>query len=160
MRPKQEGCGTNRPPLGSDYVNGNEMDGLIIQKVRPEVLKLSKSPSLSPSFPSILSLCFEVERELTCWLIGIWLSPQGPSSSPFFTFVGSSNLSNRSLKYDTELSLLLMTSSPSLRKALAQEVQNLNMNARDVGEETWKLEERRVSWFAWLLIKIGVEGYL
>lgn len=93
-------------------------------------------------------------------LTGIWLSPPGPSSNPFFTFVGSSNLSNRSLKYDTELSLLLMTSSPSLRKALGQEVQNLNLNARDVGEQTWKEDNRRVSWLAWLLIKLGVEGYL
>jgi CDP-diacylglycerol--glycerol-3-phosphate 3-phosphatidyltransferase len=74
--------------------------------------------------------------------------------------VGSSNLSNRSLKYDTELSLLLMTSSPSLRKALGAEVNNLNTNARDVGEATWKEENRRVSWLAWLLIKVGVEGYL
>jgi len=90
---------------------------------------------------------------------GIWISPPGPSN-PFFTFVGSSNLSNRSLKYDTELSLLLMTSSPSLRKALGAEVKNLNTNARDVGEATWHEESRRVSWLAWLLIKIGVEGYL
>lgn len=92
--------------------------------------------------------------------IGIWISPPQPQSNPFFTLIGSSNLSNRSLKYDTELSLLLMTSSPSLRKALWQEVRSLNANAKDVGEETWNEEARRVSWLAWLLIKVGVEGYL
>jgi CDP-diacylglycerol--glycerol-3-phosphate 3-phosphatidyltransferase len=53
-----------------------------------------------------------------------------------------------------------MTSSPSLRKALGAEVNNLNTNAKDVGEATWKEESRRVSWIAWLLIKVGVEGYL
>jgi len=91
---------------------------------------------------------------------GIWLSPSSPSSNPFLTFIGSSNLSNRSLNFDTELSLLLMTSSPSLRRALGNEVRGLDGNARDVGEETWLREDRRVSWLAWALIKLGVEDYL
>lgn len=142
----------------SDYVNGSVRDGPITRRVsyRPP-------PSDCPSWgrryrPHILD-SLRLGRSDDA-IIGIWLSPPGPSAHPFFTFVGSSNLSNRSLKYDTELSLLLMTSSPSLRKALGQEVQNLQLNARDVGEETWKEENRRVSWLAWLLIKLGVEGYL
>ena len=32
--------------------------------------------------------------------------------------------------------------------------------AVDVGEKTWKLEERRVSWLAKLLVALGVEGML
>lgn len=53
-----------------------------------------------------------------------------------------------------------MTSSPSLRKALAAELRTLDKDAKDVGTETWKMEERRVSWLAWALVKAGVEDYL
>jgi len=76
------------------------------------------------------------------------------------TFIGSSNLSTRSLKLDTELSLILSTSSPSLRRALGAEVKALDRHTTDVGADTWKKEERKVSFFAKLLIAIGVEGML
>ena len=76
------------------------------------------------------------------------------------TFIGSSNLSTRSLKLDTELSLILSTSSPSLRRALGAEVKGLDRHATDVGAETWKKEERNVSFFAKMLIALGVEGML
>jgi CDP-diacylglycerol---glycerol-3-phosphate 3-phosphatidyltransferase len=89
---------------------------------------------------------------------GIWVSR--PSSSPFMTFVGSSNLSNRSLNLDTELSLYLLTSSTALRKSMSKEVANLDKHAEVVGEETWRLPDRRVSWAAWLLTAFGVEGML
>ncbi|WVQ71253.1 hypothetical protein IAR50_000778 [Cryptococcus sp. DSM 104548] len=89
---------------------------------------------------------------------GLWLSP--PGSKPFLTFIGSSNLSTRSLTLDTELSLLVMTSSPTLRRALEGEVKGLDEWAGDVGAETWKLEERKVSWLAWALVALGVEGML
>ncbi|KAI9634951.1 putative CDP-diacylglycerol-glycerol-3-phosphate 3-phosphatidyltransferase [Dioszegia hungarica] len=105
---------------------------------------------------------------------GLWVSPSPPASAavsstappssagtyPFLTFVGSSNLSTRSLKLDTELSMVLMTSSPTLRRALGNEVRNLDKHAEVVGGETWKKEERRVSWLAWLLVALGVEGML
>ncbi|WVR05797.1 hypothetical protein IAU60_002822 [Kwoniella sp. DSM 27419] len=94
---------------------------------------------------------------------GLWLSPSSSDakpSKPFLTFIGSSNLSTRSLTLDTELSMVMMTSSPSLRKALGHEVQALDKNAKDVGEETWRAEDRRVSWLAWLLVALGVEGML
>ncbi|WWC86145.1 uncharacterized protein L201_001018 [Kwoniella dendrophila CBS 6074] len=91
---------------------------------------------------------------------GIWLSPSLPKSNPFFTFIGSSNLSTRSLNLDTELSLLMMTSSPSLRKALNQEVKSINKDAKDVGADTWNSEERKVSLLARVLVALGVEGML
>lgn len=61
---------------------------------------------------------------------------------------------------DTELSMVLITSSPTLRRALGNEVKNLDKHAEVVDEQTWKLEERRVSWLAWILVAIGVEGML
>jgi len=91
----------------------------------------------------------------------MWLSPvHGANTSPFFTFIGSSNLSTRSLNLDTELSLLLSTSSPALREQLAQELARLQEYAHDVGAETWKLPERRVSLLAKILVALGVEGML
>lgn len=53
-----------------------------------------------------------------------------------------------------------MTSSPSLRRALSDEVKALEKHEVEVGEETWKLEERRVSWLAAALVGLGVEGML
>ncbi|WVW82198.1 hypothetical protein I302_104204 [Kwoniella bestiolae CBS 10118] len=93
---------------------------------------------------------------------GIWLSPTSSStnSNPFLTFIGSSNLSTRSLTLDTELSLIMMTSSPTLRKSLGQEVKTINKDSKYVGEETWNSEERKVSWLAWVLVALGVEGML
>lgn len=100
---------------------------------------------------------------------GVWLSPSPsapspgapqPQNNPFMTFVGSSNLSTRSLTLDTELSMVLMTGNNSLRKALGNEVRGLDKYAVQVGEETWKREDRKVSWLAWLLVALGVEGML
>lgn len=54
----------------------------------------------------------------------------------------------------------MVTSSPSLRKALAQEVKALDEYAEEVNEQTWAVEERRVSWLAWILVAVGVEGML
>ncbi|ORX37348.1 putative CDP-diacylglycerol-glycerol-3-phosphate 3-phosphatidyltransferase [Kockovaella imperatae] len=91
---------------------------------------------------------------------GIWLSPAEPIGHPFMTFIGSSNLSTRSLQLDTELSLLLSTSSPSLRRALGNEVKSLDKHATDVSGETWQSEDRRVSFLAKVLVALGVEGML
>ena len=103
-------------------------------------------------------LFFSTRIQLT--IAGIWLSPSDPPSNPFMTFIGSSNLSTRSLQLDTELSLLLTTSSPSLRRALGNEVKALDKYAADVGKETWEQEERRVSFLAKVLVALGVEGML
>ncbi|KAL1413053.1 CDP-diacylglycerol--glycerol-3-phosphate 3-phosphatidyltransferase [Vanrija albida] len=96
--------------------------------------------------------------ETTADRAGMWLSP--PAEDPFFTFIGSSNLSTRSLNLDTELSLLLATSSTGLRSALGKEIGALREYAHDVDGETWKLEERRVSLLAKALVFLGVEGML
>ena len=76
------------------------------------------------------------------------------------TFIGSSNLSTRSLTLDTELSLLLSTSSPSLRRALGAEVKALDKHTADVGASTWKKDERNVSMLAKVLVALGVDGML
>ncbi|KAJ9113158.1 hypothetical protein QFC20_002050 [Naganishia adeliensis] len=92
---------------------------------------------------------------------GVWLSElvEG-SQKPFGTFIGSSNLSTRSLKLDVELSNMILTTSPSLKKALGAEVSNLRSHVQRVGEDTWKLPERHVSWRARALVALGVEGML
>ncbi|WWC58529.1 uncharacterized protein I303_101072 [Kwoniella dejecticola CBS 10117] len=81
-------------------------------------------------------------------------------TNPFVTFIGSSNLSTRSLNLDTELSLLLMTSSPTLRKSLAHEVRTINKDSKDVNEGTFRAEDRKVSLLARILVALGVEGML
>nr|XP_019014884.1 CDP-diacylglycerol-glycerol-3-phosphate 3-phosphatidyltransferase [Kwoniella pini CBS 10737]OCF53665.1 CDP-diacylglycerol-glycerol-3-phosphate 3-phosphatidyltransferase [Kwoniella pini CBS 10737] len=103
---------------------------------------------------------------------GIWISPSNstipgntnlnPSinTNPFVTFIGSSNLSTRSLNLDTELSLVLITSSPTLRKSLAQEVKTINKDSKDVNDITFKAEDRKVSLLARILVALGVEGML
>ena len=91
---------------------------------------------------------------------GVWISPTKAPTNPFMTFIGSSNLSTRSLTLDTELSLVLATSSPSLRRALAAEVKALDAHTKDVGAETWALEERKVSTLSKVLVALGVEGML
>ncbi|ORY25639.1 putative CDP-diacylglycerol-glycerol-3-phosphate 3-phosphatidyltransferase [Naematelia encephala] len=103
----------------------------------------------------------EWEREgWTYHAKGMWLSPATSNAQPFLTFIGSSNLSTRSMTLDTELSMLLMTSSTSLRKALSAEVKALDEYAVDVGRETWATEERKVSILARVLIALGVDGML
>lgn len=61
---------------------------------------------------------------------------------------------------DTELSMVLMTSSPALRKALGAEVRQLDKQAERVGKETWEKKERSVSLLARVLVALGVEGML
>jgi CDP-diacylglycerol--glycerol-3-phosphate 3-phosphatidyltransferase len=96
---------------------------------------------------------------------GIWLSPAGPSGSsipqkPCATFIGSSNLSTRSMKLDLELSNIILTTSNELRTKMAAELGNIRSHSERVGEETWKLPERRVSLYARILMMLGVEGML
>lgn len=89
---------------------------------------------------------------------GMWLSPD--NAPPIMTFIGSSNLSTRSLNLDTELSLFLATSHDGLRAQFAEELAQLQTYAHDVGAETWRLPERKVSTLAKVLVALGVEGML
>jgi CDP-diacylglycerol--glycerol-3-phosphate 3-phosphatidyltransferase len=132
-------------------MSGSERDGRIMPKVRQssirdhQVFSQADLYELSPS--------------------GIWLSPGGPSGSstpqkPCATFVGSSNLSTRSMKLDLELSNIILTTSNELRTKMAAELGNIRSHSERVGEETWKLPERRVSLYARILMMLGVEGML
>ncbi|EJT48977.1 CDP-diacylglycerol-glycerol-3-phosphate 3-phosphatidyltransferase [Trichosporon asahii var. asahii CBS 2479] len=89
---------------------------------------------------------------------GLWVSPE--HDAPFLSFIGSSNLSTRSLNLDTELSLFLGTRNESLRRALGNEVAHLNANSHVVDAKTFALPERRVSLAAKVLVALGVEGML
>lgn len=97
---------------------------------------------------------------------GIWLSPKDQANEkpqpprPYLTFIGSSNLSTRSLNLDVELSFLMMTSSNTLRKAMSNEVQNVRENSKAVGPETWKQPDRTVGLTTKVLVALGVEGML
>ncbi|TFK94834.1 hypothetical protein K466DRAFT_475480 [Polyporus arcularius HHB13444] len=71
----------------------------------------------------------EWEREgWTYHAKGIWVRPT-PSSDPVLTLFGSTNLNSRSANLDTELSFVLATTSPSLQKKLASEVDGLRAHA-------------------------------
>lgn len=56
--------------------------------------------------------------------------------------------------------MILTTSSPSLRRALASEIKNLDQDAKDVNGDTWKKEERKVSLLAKVLIALGIDKML
>ena len=69
---------------------------------------------------------------------GIWLRPT-PLSHPNLTLFGSTNLNSRSSNLDTELSFMMVTTSPLLRKRLGEEVEGLR---EDSG--AWRGGERNV----------------
>lgn len=69
---------------------------------------------------------------------GIWLRPQ-PDADPCLTLFGSTNLNSRSSNLDTELSFVLVTSSPDLRRQLRAEVDGLREHAHP-----WEGGARRV----------------
>jgi len=79
---------------------------------------------------------------------GIWLRPT-PSAHPCLTLFGSTNLNSRSANIDTELSFMLVTSSPKLRARLAEEVDGLRSHAYP-----WRGAKRRVRPFSWLLANV------
>jgi CDP-diacylglycerol---glycerol-3-phosphate 3-phosphatidyltransferase len=88
------------------------------------------------------------EWERTSWTYhakGIWLSPPLStdatkySSDPYLTLLGSTNLNARSAALDTELSFILVTSSPELRRSLANEVNKLKEHTKE-----WQGEDRKV----------------
>lgn len=59
---------------------------------------------------------------------GIWLRPS-PAVDPCLTLFGSTNLNSRSANLDTELSFLLATACPDLRRRLGAEVDGLRAHA-------------------------------
>ncbi|EKM55253.1 uncharacterized protein PHACADRAFT_143344 [Phanerochaete carnosa HHB-10118-sp] len=81
----------------------------------------------------------EWEREgWTYHAKGIWLRPS-PVADPSLTLFGSTNLNSRSANLDTELSFVIVTSSPELRRQLREEVDALRAHVRP-----WRGEDRRV----------------
>lgn len=89
---------------------------------------------------------------------GLWIAP--PAEDPFLTFIGSSNLSTRSLNLDTEMSLFMSTRNNELRSTFGKEVQTLNENSHVVDSDTFALPQRKVSLGAKVLTALGVEGML
>jgi len=76
---------------------------------------------------------------------GIWMRPT-PSAHPLLTLFGSTNLNSRSAHLDTELSFLLVTTAPSLRARLAEEVDGLRAHSH-----AWQGMERKVRPGSWML---------
>jgi hypothetical protein len=64
------------------------------------------------------------------------------------------------MKLDLELSNIILTTSNELRTKMAAELGNIRSHSERVGEETWRLSERRVSLYARILMLLGVEGML
>ncbi|KIY51771.1 hypothetical protein FISHEDRAFT_18639, partial [Fistulina hepatica ATCC 64428] len=77
---------------------------------------------------------------------GLWLTPRGVGSFPVLTFFGSSNMSMRSMRYDTELSFV-MSNTMTLRRRLGAEVNGIRMDTSE-----WKGRSRRVSLLTKLLV--------
>ena len=67
-----------------------------------------------------------------------------PTSAPALTLFGSTNLNSRSANLDTELSFVLATTSPALRKRLSEEVEGLREHARPWQGQDNLDEARRV----------------
>jgi CDP-diacylglycerol--glycerol-3-phosphate 3-phosphatidyltransferase len=79
---------------------------------------------------------------------GIWLSPS-TNADPLLTLFGSTNLNSRSSNLDTELSFIMVTSSPVLRRKLREEVLGLREFSTP-----WKGESRKVRWRTMFLVAI------
>ncbi|KAG8866685.1 CDP-diacylglycerol--glycerol-3-phosphate 3-phosphatidyltransferase, partial [Tulasnella sp. 331] len=77
---------------------------------------------------------------------GIWVRFGDRSSAPTISLFGSTNLNGRSARLDTELSFLMLTSSPELSRALADEADNIREHATQVDASTWGAPDRRVRW--------------
>lgn len=93
--------------------------------------------STSSSEPGLKGGAFSVLLFLL--LPGIWVRPT-PTSTPYMTLFGSTNLNSRSANLDTELSFLLVTSSESLRQRLGEEVEGLRSHSA-----SWRGGHRQVS---------------
>ncbi len=92
--------------------------------------------------------------------VGIWVRfDDAFSSGPTVSLFGSTNLNSRSANLDTELSFLMVTSSPELSRSLGDEVEGIRKYASSVGQETWDHRDRRVRWTTMGMAKV-VSGML
>ena len=76
---------------------------------------------------------------------GFWVSPTA-DAPPSLTVIGSSNYGRRSTVRDVETNLLVTTTEPTLRAALADEVANLRKWTEPVDDATFAAPDRRVAW--------------
>jgi len=90
---------------------------------------------------------------------GIWLS-QTPSSHPYMTILGSSNLNARSAHLDTELGFAIFTQSPALQRSLHEERTHLLEPSQKVDFHTWSDPSRHIRPMARFLVRCGVDKML
>ena len=64
---------------------------------------------------------------------------------PSITLIGSSNYTKRSYSLDLEMNALVVTKDEDLKRRLAQEVERLQENSKQVTIEDFRRTERRVS---------------
>lgn len=134
--------------------------GMWVTEGEPEPLgSVSGSPPGEPS-TGLAGVAADEAADVAAGVAGNAIVGGEKGADPFLTFIGSSNLSTRSLKLDTELSLLLATSNSDLRAALGHELRALRAHAHDVGPATWATKERHVSLASRVLVALGVEGML
>jgi len=82
---------------------------------------------------------------------GLWLWPPPPASLPVATLVCSSNLGERSVHRDVEMSAWLVTTDTTLRQALQEEQRCLLHGAKSVDASTYHAKEHRVGSIASVL---------
>jgi len=67
-------------------------------------------------------------------------------SEPSISIVGSSNYTKRSYSLDLETGTLIVTRNEGLKARLAEEMEWLKEDAKEVGIDDFARVERRVSW--------------
>ncbi|KAK9361896.1 hypothetical protein V1504DRAFT_63535 [Lipomyces starkeyi] len=80
---------------------------------------------------------------------GIWICPPQFDSSeekPCATVIGSSNFTRRSHALDLESNVIIFTRDEELRSKMYDEIQNLRQFTREMNEETFRSDDRRVGW--------------
>jgi CDP-diacylglycerol--glycerol-3-phosphate 3-phosphatidyltransferase len=73
---------------------------------------------------------------------------------------GSTNLSSRSVKLDTELNFIMHTDSPQLRAQLQNEVKDLFKSSMPITAQTWAGDSHRIRLLARTLVRLGVKDML
>ncbi|KAK9239957.1 hypothetical protein V1525DRAFT_417086 [Lipomyces kononenkoae] len=80
---------------------------------------------------------------------GIWISPPPVDSTeekPCVTVIGSSNFTRRSHALDLESNCIIVTRDEDLRSKMSDEIQHLRQFTREMKEESYKSNDRRVGW--------------
>ena len=67
--------------------------------------------------------------------------------------IGSPNFGHRSVSRDLENQVILLTENKRLQKQLQEEHMNVYKYGVDVNQETFKLKERKVALWAWLVTR-------